>query len=273
MDFEFHYTEEQEQFRALLQAWLEDNAPTDLEVSMDGRPLDRETQDRLREFRLKLGAKGWLAPSWPSQWGGADLSPALDAVFREELAQLNLPSIGSNPRWIPAMLVWGTPEQKQRYVPPALRGEIITWQMFSESESGSDLSSMKTQAVRDGNSWVISGHKDFITGRIDPDYLCTVVVTDPERPQRLNLGVFMIDARLPGISIVTQDLLLGSERHVFLDGVRVPANCLIGSPFQGWEIVQTILEGEQGGQGVRSTEEATIQSVLEYLRGQGQSAE
>lgn len=270
MDFEIHYTEEQQQFRASLRAWLEDNTPKDLDIPIDGRPLDRETQDRVKEFRCKLGAKGWLAPSWPREWGGGDLSPALEAVFREELRRLGLPSIGNDQRWIPAMMVWGTPEQKQLYVPPALRGETITWQLFTEADTGSDLAATKTQAIRDGDYWLIRGQKDFITGRFDPDYLWTLAVTDVTRPQRYNLGVFIIDANLPGITIRTQNLLLGSERHVFLD-VRVPADSLVGDPFQGWEIAQTTLESERGGHIFRGTEEATIQSVLQYLREQGQS--
>ena len=270
MDFEIHYTEEQHLFRTSLRAWLEDNVPSDLDIPLDGRPLDRETQDILKEFRCKLGSQGWLAPSWPREWGGADLSPELEEIFREELRRLNLPSIGSDQRWLPAMMVWGTPEQKQRYVPPALRGETITWQLFAEAETGNDLAATKTQAIRDGDHWLIRGQKDFITGRFDPDYLWTLAMTDVTRPQKLNLGIFMIDARLPGITIKTQSLLLGSERHVFLD-VRVPADTLVGDPFQGWEITQTTLETERGGRMFRGSEEATIESVLQYLREQGPS--
>jgi len=270
MDFEIHYTEEQQLFRTNLRAWLEDNSPRDLDIPLDGRPLDRETQDRLKEFRCKLGAQGWLAPSWPREWGGADLSPALEEVFLEELRRLNLQSIGNDQRWLSAMMVWGTPEQKQRYVPPALRGETITWQLFAEVETGNDLAATKTQAIRDGDHWLIRGQKDFITGRFDPDYLWTLAMTDVTRPPTLNLGVFMIDARLAGITIKTQELLLGSERHVFLD-VRVPADSLVGDPFQGWEIAQTALETERGGRMVSSSEQATIESVLQYLRGHGQS--
>ena len=81
MDFEIHYTDQQQQFREALRAWLENNAPKDIEIPSDGRPLDRETQQTLRDFRCKLGSKGWLAPSWPLEWGGGGMHPALESVF------------------------------------------------------------------------------------------------------------------------------------------------------------------------------------------------
>ncbi len=108
-------------------------------------------------------------------------------------------------------------------------------------------------------------------GRFDPDYLWTLAVTDVTRPTKLNLGVFMIDANLPGISVSTQDLLMGSDSHIELDGVRVPADCLIGHQYQGWEIAQTTIEGERGGYVILSSEEATIKSVQEFLRDQGRN--
>ena len=269
MDFEIKYTEEQKAFRATVRAWLEEYAPRDLNIPLDGRPLDQRAQAEIKRFRVKLGERGWLAPSWPREMGGGGLSLALEEVFREELQRLNLPSIGNNPRWIPAMMIWGTPEQKQFYIPPAVRGETITWQLFTEAESGTDLAAIQTLAVRDGSDWIINGHKDFITGRFDPDMFWTLAVTDSLRPQQLNLGVFMVDARLPGIAIRDQNLLVGSERHVFLDNVRVFGECLIGGPYQGWEIARTVLESERGGFPVERADSATVQSVAQYLSEQG----
>ncbi len=271
MDFDVHYTPEQESFRIVLRAWLEERAPKGLNISADGRPLPPEVQAPLKEFRRLLGSKGWLAPSWPREAGGADLSPALGEVLQEELQRLHLPSLGDNPRWIPAILVWGSEEQRRRYVSPAIRGELITWLCFNEPDSGTDLASTKTLAVRDGSDYLINGIKCFITGRFDPDYLWTLVVTDSNRPQRLNLGVFMIDAHSPGITIRSNRLLVGSERFVFFDNVRVPSDCLIGSPFLGWEIAQAVLEGERGGFAFRLNPRGTVESIKEYLKEDNQS--
>ena len=266
MDFDTHYTEEQEDFRTQVKAWLEENAPKGLDIPPDGRPLKPETQRQVRAFQRMLGTKGWLAPSWPQEIGGGELSHDFEVIIQEELNRLDLPAMGDSRRWIPAMMVWGTREQQLRYVVPALRGETITWQAFSEPDAGSHLASVKTQAVQDGNEYVVSGVKGFITGRFDPDYLWTLVVTDPARPPRFNLGILMIEARLPGVTMKTQRLLMGSERRVHLDNVRVPDDCLVGTPYMGWEIVQTMLEQERGGFAFRVSDQGTIDSVMRYLR-------
>lgn len=266
MDFHTGYTTDQQAFRAVLRSWLDQHAPTGLEVPPDGRPLDQATQERVKAFRRLLGSKGWLAPTFPREIGGGGLTPQLAIVVQEELGRLTLPSMGDSHRWIPAMMVWGTEEQVRRYVPPALRGETITWQAFNEPGSGSDLAGVSTRAIREGDGYRISGQKAFITGRFDPDYLWTLAVTDRNRPRRMNLGIFMVDARLPGIATRTQRLLMGSERQVYLDDVAVPADCLVGSPYQGWEIAQTILEGERGGMAFRTGDAGTVESVQQFLR-------
>jgi alkylation response protein AidB-like acyl-CoA dehydrogenase len=176
--------------------------------------------------------------------------------------------MGDNTRWIPAMMVWGTEEQKKRFVTPSLRGETITWQTFNEPESGSDFATVHTKAVPEEGGYRITGTKAFITGRFDPDYLVILAVTDPDRPRRYNLGVFMIDANLPGIEIKTMRMLMGSERRVYFDDVFVPEDCLIGPPFQGWEIAYSIIEAERGGASFRLSEDGTIESIYTFLKDQ-----
>ena len=266
MDFEIKDTKTQKAFRTVVRAWLDEHAPRDLDIPSDGSPLKSDTQERVKEFQCKLGSQGWLAPTWPKEYGGGGLGPTLGIVIQEEMQHLDLPPMGDNHAWIPAVMVWGTEEQKRRYIPPALRGETITWQVFNEPQVGSDLASVRTQAVQDGSSYLIAGEKAFITGRFDPDYLWTLAVTDPDRPKRMNLGLFMVDAHLPGITIKTQRLLMGSERRVYLDQVRIPADCLVGLPYQGWEITQNILEGERGGFAFRIAEDGTVESIQEYLK-------
>ena len=266
MDFETHYTVEQQSFRAVARGWLEEYVPKGLDNPPDGSPLDPEAQEGFKEFRRKLGEQGWLAPSWPMEIGGAGLSSDFEVVLQEEMKRLNLPSMGDSRRWISAMMVWGTDDQKSRYVIPSLRGETITWQAFGEPDAGSDIASIKTQAIREGDEYIINGVKAFITGRFEPDYLLTLAVTDPTRPSHYNLGVFMVDAKLPGIVIKAQRLLSGSERFVYLNNIRVPDDCLIGTSFMGWEIAQTILQQERGEMAIRSPEPETIRSVAQYLK-------
>ena len=266
MDFDTHYTKEQETFRVVVRGWLLENFPGAMDIPGDGRPLEAETQKRIKTFRRKLGEIGWLAPSWPKEIGGGGLSPALEVVLREELGRLKLPSIGDKGLWINMMLVWGSEEQKRRWVVPAVRGEIITWQTFGEPVAGSDIAGIQTKAQAHEGDYIIDGVKAFVTGRFDPDYLLTLAVTDNVRPRRLNLGVFMVDAKSPGVTIKTQKLLMGSERSIYLDNVLVPNDCLIGGLYQGYEIVQTILQQERGELIFRLTEQGTIESVQRYLK-------
>ena len=266
MDFEIHYTPAQQAFRAEVRAWLEAHLRGGVNVPPDGRPLDQDTQLRLKVFRKELGAKGWLAPNWPMDAGGAGLGPALAVVIEEEIRRLQLPSLGGNTRWIPALMVWGNDDQKRRYVRPAVQGETITWLCFNEPQSGADLAGAKTQATPDGRDYLINGIKAFITGRFDPDYLWTLAVTDSSRPRYLNLGVFMIDAHSPGITIRTQHLLVGSERFVYFDNVRVPSDCLVGTPYLGWEIAQAVVGTERGDMELQVNERGTVQSIVQYLK-------
>ena len=268
MDFRSPYTAEQQAFRAAARAWLVEHFPRDLRVPRDGSPLDSENQAKVKDFRRKLGEKGWLAPSWPRELGGGGLTAGFDIVIMEEMRNLPLPSMGDNNRWVPAMMVWGTPEQKLRFIPPCLRGETITWQCFNEPQSGSDFASVSARAVQTEGGWLISGEKAFITGRFDPDYLITLANTAPDRPRRANLGVFMVDANSPGLEIRTMRLLMGSERRVYFDEVFVPDDCRVGPAYQGWEIAMSVIEAERGGAGFRVTDDGTIESVYQYLRDQ-----
>ena len=255
MDFEESQSEEQRGFRWAVRAWLEENTPAQIAVPADGSPLDQDAQTKIKEFRRKLGGQGWLAPNYPREYGGGGLSPAAANVIQQELGRLRLPTMGDNYRWIPAVMSWGTEEQKQRYVLPCLRGETITWQAFNESNSGSDFASIATQAIWDGDDYVINGEKNFITGRFDPDYLWTLAVTDPDLPRHENLGLLMVKTTLPGISIKTLRLLAGSERKLLFENVRVPEDCMVGRPGQGWEIAQAILESERSGLPAHYTQE------------------
>ena len=254
MEFERKDSGEQLAFRGAVRAWLDQNAPANIAIPADASPLDQETQRLIKDFRIKLGSQGWLAPTWPKEYGGGGLGTAAAEVIQQELSRLRLPTMGDNYRWVPAVMSWGTEEQKQRYVVPCLRGQTITWQAFNETNSGSDLASIRTQAIWDGDDFVLNGEKSFITGRFDPDYLWTLVVTDVELPRHSNLGVLMVDASLPGIEVKTLRLLAGSERKLTFNKVLVPGNCLVGAPTQGWEIAQGILERERGGMPQRSSQ-------------------
>ncbi|MBI2887798.1 MAG: acyl-CoA dehydrogenase family protein [Chloroflexi bacterium] len=255
MEFETAYTPEQEAFRKEIKGWLKENVPTGIVESPGEDP--REVWDRKRELARRLGARGWLWPTMPKQYGGGGLAGDQAIVIEEELDALGLSARdygdSGGTMGAPSILVWGNDQQKQAFLPPIFKGEVVTWQCLTEPEAGSDLASVKSLAVRDGDEYVINGHKTFISGGHDVDQFWTICMTDPKAPRHENVSWFMIPARLPGITVMPLDLLggqgTGHQSSVFFDNVRVPAFNLVGGENNGWKVASTHLEIEHGGGG------------------------
>ena len=212
MDFEPRYTPEQEEFRREVSAWLKEHVPTGVEHPADPADLTWDQYQLRRELGRKLGDKGWLWPTAPAEYGGGGLDVDSAVVIEEEIDSfgLTLPPyydsggrLGGN-----SILVWGTEEQKQAFLPPIFTGRVRTWQLLSEPEAGSDLANVKTQAIRDGDEYVLNGQKIFVGSDHGCDYMWTITVTDPEAKRHENLGWFMVPSHLPGITIQPMDLLI-----------------------------------------------------------------
>lgn len=265
-------TPEQAKFRQEVKAWLEKNAkvPAHFEDPRELADMSPELFEWVRAFRRKLGGNGWLAPLWPKEYGGAGLSTDLAQVLSQELSNADTPRIYDNRLAAPSMYVWGTEEQKKRFLLPMNRGEVITWQAFTEPDAGSDAASIKTTAIRDGNDYVVNGHKAFIGGPFKADHLWTTAVTDPAAPRHRNLGIFYIPTNLPGITFTNMELIVKSgKRFIFFDNVRVPAEYLIGGERNGWRVEQTTLEIEHGAGGNIGEGEARggiLQDLLQYSK-------
>ena len=254
MDFstEITYSAEQEKFRQEVSVWLSENAqiPEEFEIPRETGDMSQELYNWVREYRKKLGSKGWLAPLWPSEYGGGGLSVDMAQVLEEELSKRKIPAIYDNRLAAPAMMVWGTEEQKQRFLPLINKGDVITWQAFTEPEVGSDAASITTSAVRDGDDFIINGTKVYIGGPFSADYIWTTAVTDQTSPRHRNLGAFYVPADLPGISFSDMELIVNvGKRFVYYDNVRVPGEYLVGGENQGWQVAQTSLEIEHGAGG------------------------
>lgn len=284
MDFTYHYTKEQEEFRIEVRDWLDKNIPNDVKRPPDHKHLDPETFWWVKGFREQLGLKGWLYPTFPKEYGGGGLPAELGVVIQEELYKKDIPQIHDNTFDLPALMVWGTEEQKQQLLRPRLLGEKLGWQLFTEPGVGSDLSGLETRAVRDGDDWVITGQKVFVGGdagyaspetkvpddaQLGVGILYALAITDPNAPRHRNMGAFIIPGDVPGITARTQNLLTGrGKRHVFLDNVRIPGNRLIGGETQGWQVAQTTLEIEHGGGG-RIIRDRTHDRFFDYVQKRG----
>ena len=266
MQFDKVYTPEQEkareELRKEIQAFIKANGDGVNGGPVDDRYFAREQDRRNVEFRKEVGKKGWMYPDKPKEYGGAGLSAELVEVVYDEFRKLNhwesygFPMGGVNfPSFVPndhssgmigILEKIGTPEQKERLLPPLIRGEWVTWEMFTEPESGSDLPSLRTRAVRDGDEYVINGHKMWIGGNnAPPDMLMTLAVTDPDAPRHRNLSVFLIPCDLPGIRILPIDTLAPPYKNqVLFEDVRFPASCHVGEGGDGWVAFAT-----RGGDG------------------------
>ena len=268
MDFSLPYTEEQEQFRQEIRTWLEQNIPEEMKNPVDERDLTEEMYWWWREKHKELAAKGWLFPTYPKEYGGGGLTGDHETIIEEEFKRARVPSRGfTNGVILPALLVWATEEQKQKFLKPILTGEKVAWQKFTEPQSGADLANYQSRAVRDGDDWVLMGQNAFIGGLYSPDLLYGPMMTDADAPRHRNLGYFMLDVPSPGLELREQDLLNGHEQHfIFLDGVRVPGDHLIGGDHQGWQVANTTLEQEHGGRGQAFPRDEAVDNLVSYAR-------
>lgn len=278
MDFELEWTAEQEEFREEVSRWLSSNVPS-IPDHPDPADLTAEEYVRQRKLGRALGARGWLYPTIPSEYGGGGMSMDLAMILDEELDRYNL----ANPPYYDtggklgaaSIMVWGTPQQKQEFLPPICRGEVRTWQLLSEPEAGSDLAGLTTTAVLDGDHYVINGQKIYVGSNHGAEFSWTIVRTDPEGERHKNLSWFMIPMDLPGITIEPMDLLfVGGERGaasgvkntIFFDNVRVPARNLIGGENNGWTVASTHLEIEHGLLRSAARADALEIRLFEYAR-------
>ncbi len=270
MDFTIQYTKEQEDFRKEVRGWLEQNASYPSEwgdVPPETDHWSPEMKQWALDFARKLGEKGWLFPLWDKEYGGGSLTAEHDIILKEEMGNWDVPEVGRGDLQAGSIAVHGTDEQKQRFLHPILRGEVICWQLFTEPNVGSDLASLQTQAVRDGDDFIITGQKVFVGDSFQPDWLWALAVTDPDAPRHQNMGAFFMPANLPGISINNLNLVVErGKRMVSLDGVRVSREYLIGEETQGWRVAQTTLELEHGAAGFLGERDSVVRDVIEYCK-------
>ena len=285
MDFEFRYTAEQDSFRQEVRSWLDENVPADMKKPLDSAHTDRETFHWIKDFRKKLGAKGWLYPTWPTEYGGGGLTGDHDIILKEEFGAREVPGGEASALFPAAAAVWGTEDQKQKFLRPTLQGETSLFQLFTEPGAGSDLAALRTRATKDGDDWVINGEKVFngskVGYQLDPsvgevdileevDEMFTLAITDPNAPRHRNMGYFVVPGSAPGVTFQTMDLLSGQgKQQIYLDNVRVSGERLIGGESQGWQVAQTTLELEHGGGGQLTPRNQVAAQMIELARQTG----
>ena len=270
MDFAVQYTKEQEQFRQEVRTWLEENIPENMKKPHDMLEFTEEQFLFWREKHKEMGKKGWLFPTYPKEYGGGGLSGDHKTILDEEFSRARACQSFSRALVNDTIMVWGTEEQKQKFLVPMLSGEKICWQKLTEPQSGVDLANVQSRAVRDGDEWVLNGQNIFVGDTYGPDYLFGPLMTDPDAPRHRNLGYFAIPVPSPGLSFRAQTLITagtgGKKQSIFIENVRIPGDHLIGGDHQGWQVLSTHLEMEHGGGGRAAPREERVDNLLDYVK-------
>ena len=264
---------ELETFRQEVRDWLEGNCPASIRTPM---PADespgggRRAQYKNPETKVWLercAERGYTVPSWPTEYGGAGLDKQQLVVFQEEMRRINArpPHVGMGISMIgPALLEYGTDEQKAEHLPKIASGEIWWCQGYSEPGSGSDLASLRTAAVEDGDEFVVNGQKIWTSGANHADWMFCLVRTDFDAPKHEGISFVLFDMTTPGVSVKPIKLISGMSPfcETFLDDVRVPKKNLVHELNKGWTVGKRLLQYERssiggigGGQKVKSLED------------------
>lgn len=235
----------EEAFRRSLRDWLASLPPARAGAH---QTLDR---DRIRWFSSALHGAGFAGVSWPARYGGRGLSPLFEGIAFDELVRAgrsgDVGVVGLGMAG-PAIIAFGTPEQRSEYLPRILTGETLFCQGFSEPEAGSDLSAVRTSATRDGEQLVLNGHKVWSTEAPVADHCLLLARSDPAATAHEGLTCLLVDLRLPGVRVEPLKQLTGEHRfgEIHFTDVRVPHHAVLGEPGAGWRVAMTTLAHERG---------------------------
>jgi 3-oxocholest-4-en-26-oyl-CoA dehydrogenase alpha subunit len=261
MDLE--YTPEQQRLRAEIRATLEEVMTPERTLALSAR---MEGGPETRECIRALATANLLGVGWPKEYGGRGFSAIEQFIFAEEAQRVNAPiplvtlnTVG------PTLMQCGTEEQKQKFLPAILDGSVEFAIGYSEPGAGSDLASLRTTAVRDGDSYVINGQKMFTSGAAYADYIWLAVRTDPNAKKHKGISILIVPTSSPGFSFKPLHTMPGiSTFYTFYDDVRVPASALVGEEHQGWQLITTQLNFERAALGNLGALEPLFEKTLDW---------
>jgi alkylation response protein AidB-like acyl-CoA dehydrogenase len=244
------YPADAEAFRVEIREWLGENLPAGwFDPGFEMSPADRKAFNE--GWPAKLFAGGWICASWPKEYGGKGLNVMQNVVLAEEFAKAKAPlraDFFGDTLVGPTILQWGTEEQKQHFLPNILNGKTRWCQGFSEPNSGSDLASLKTTAVLDGDEWVINGQKVWTTQAQFADYVFLLARTDPDAPKHKGISYLLVPMQQPGVEVrpIVQPDGTAEFNEVFFDNVKCPKENVVGGLNNGWVVANTTLAHERG---------------------------
>ncbi|HUY17586.1 MAG TPA: acyl-CoA dehydrogenase family protein [Candidatus Binataceae bacterium] len=247
---------EDEEFRREFRNWLEANLPESERIE----PLDlmfeesEESWERRLNWHRKLHSGGWIGISWPKAYGGREATLLQQVIYEQELQRVHAPALISVGTLMvgPTLVRWGSEEQKQRYIPKILAGEEIWCQGYSEPNSGSDLGSLQTRAVEEGDYFVVNGGKVWTSDARHADMCILLVRTDSAAAKHKGISYLLVDMHSPGVTVRPLVQMTGASgfNQVFFEDVKVPKANLVGEKNRGWEVAITTLMFERAGIGL-----------------------
>ncbi len=267
---DFRFTAEQEAFRQEIRAFVREALPEPPDIPEDAWIIGFD-----RTFSKKLAARGWIGLTWPREYGGQGKSYLDRLILTEELLRHGAPVAA---HWLgdrqmgPSILRYGTPEQKRKFLPGIISGDIVFCIGMSEPGAGSDLAGLQTKAVDDGDAYVLSGQKIWTSFAHLADYCYLVARTNPDVPKHKGISEFLVDMRTPGITIKPIVDMTGAHHfnEVFFDQVRIPKNCLVGEKDRGWYQIASQLDYERSGIERLMSNYPILGAITRYVQETGQ---
>lgn len=271
-------TENLEDFRSEIREWLERNCPASMRTPMPADEMPsggRKTQYRnpdTKHWMDLCAARGLTAPTWPTEYGGGGMTSAENQVFNQEMARINArrPLAGMGLSMIgPALLEFGTDDQKAEHLPKITSGEIWWCQGYSEPNSGSDLASLQTRAVPDGDEYVINGQKIWTSGANHADWIFCLVRTDPDAPKHNGITFVLFNMDQPGVTVKPIKLISGLSPfcETFFEDARALRSNVVGRVNEGWTVAKRLLQYERTsiGSGGGQRPKAVAEFAKDYV--------
>ena len=264
----FTHESDVEAFREEVRQFIADELPPEEErlerARGGGFRTNAEEYEYTMGFQRKLAARGWLAMAWPGEYGGGGASHMRQLVYNEEMAYAGAPVGNMGVAWVgPSLMLYGTEEQKRRYIPPIAAAEQWWCTLYSEPGAGSDLASLQTSAVRDGDDYVVNGQKIWTSGGHLADWGWLAVRTDADAPKHKGISLLMLDMKSPGVTV--RPLINLGDQHsfneVFFENVRVPVSQRVGEENRGWYHLAVALDFERSGIGAYSAGRRTVERL------------
>ncbi len=267
---ELNYSPEDIAFRDEVRAFLDEKLPKDLSAKVKARA--HLSKDDMERWHAILNEKGWLAPNWPKKYGGAEWNAVQKHIFEEETAKAGAPRIvpfGLS-MLAPVLMAFGSDEQKDHYLPRILNGDDWWCQGYSEPGAGSDLASLKTRAVREGDHYIVNGQKTWTTLGQYANMIFCLVRTDPDVKQQEGISFLLIDMDTPGVEVRPIILLDGVHEvnEVFFDNVKVPVENLVGEENKGWTYAKYLLTHERTNIAGVGYSQAGLESVKRIAKAE-----